>query len=128
MSSATRQSQRIRQKLRNLAPKIKNDMIRANEQNAEDWAALARVLVPQGATGRSRAAIKTTSLGASGVLIDFGPLSKVLEGGTAKRSTKFGANRGAGPSLPFVNPSKKATAAKRRARIRKVVRGAIKDA
>ncbi|SHF67487.1 hypothetical protein SAMN05444339_11035 [Loktanella atrilutea] len=102
-------------------------MIAANEQNADDVAALARVLVPSGATGRAKAAIKSYSLGEEGAVIDFGPLSRILEGGTVPRYTKAGYYRGIGPALPFVNPALNATKAKRRARIRKIVREVLRN-
>lgn len=99
----------------------------ANEDNGETVLQLARVLVPVGATARTKAAIRGARQG-DGYLMDFGPLSKILEGGTKERFHKTGKSVGRGPALPYINPSLKATAKKRAARYRKAIRDAIKEA
>ncbi|MEM8822040.1 MAG: hypothetical protein AAGF30_00370 [Pseudomonadota bacterium] len=125
--SAKEDSMRIRRKLRNLPEKLVQAMTNANDENADDLAGVARTLVRQGATGRARAAIRAFSFGREGAVVDFGPLSKILEGGTKQRTTKDGKNRGRSPAFPFVNPALKATKARRRKRIRDAVRKSIRD-
>ena len=120
-------SARARARLRGLVSEVRARMVAVNDRNAEEVAALARTLVPMGATGRARAAIKSYSQGEEGAIIDFGPLSRILEGGTVPRFTKAGLYRGVGPALPFVNPALDATKQQRMARIRKVVREAIRN-
>ena len=75
-------SARARARLRTFVPEVRARMVAVNDRNAEEVAALARTLVPMGATGRARAAIKSYSQGEDGAIIDFGPLSRILEGGT----------------------------------------------
>ena len=97
-----------------------------NRQNAEDVADVARALIPK-RTGVAGALIRLLDQ-ARGTLIDFGPLSRILEGGTQDRQTKAGKNRGKGPRRPFVNPALAATRRIRNARNRKGVRDAWKEA
>ncbi|WP_226559617.1 hypothetical protein [Salipiger thiooxidans] len=100
----------------------------ANEENANQIARVAKVLAPVGKTARSKAAIKVEKHGESGRIVDFGPLSSILEGGTAERQTKTGKSTGKGPKRPFVNPALDATDEFRTARNRKAVRDALKEA
>ncbi|WP_226782751.1 hypothetical protein [Oceaniglobus trochenteri] len=100
----------------------------ANRDNGELVLQVARVLVPVGATGKTKAAIKGRREGEHGYLMDFGPLSSILEGGTKERVNKAGKSSGKGPKRPFVNPALKATDRKRRARANKALRDAIKEA
>ena len=102
-------------------------LIKANAENANLIVRTAKVLVPVGKTGRAKALIKTKPQG-DGQLIDFGPLSAILEGGTAPRQTKTGANRGVGPKRAFVGPSMTATYKTRRKTTSKAVTAAIKEA
>ena len=104
----------LRNKLQKLGPAARIEFDKVNEQNAKDVADLAKVLISS-PSGRSRGLIKTTPAAEGGTLIDFGPIAKILEGGTEQRTTKTGANRGSGPARPFVNPSFKATQSRRRA-------------
>lgn len=114
--------------LNKLPATAKKRLIAANKANGEELAAVARVLVPVGATGRARAAIKGRAVG-DGYEVDFGPLSRILEGGTGERTQKTtGKSTGKMPKRPFVNPALKATDKKRRSRNRKAIRDAIKDA
>lgn len=127
MSVTKRGFKELRQKLRRLAPEARKEFETINRRNAEDVASLARILISS-PSGRSRAAIKTSPGPEGGTLIDFGPLAKILEGGTAERSTKAGASRGKGPKRPFVNPSFEPTKRRRQARNRRAVRKVLKNA
>lgn len=102
---------KARRKLLGLGEEVDRQFERANHENAKDIVALAKVLIPQ-KTGVSRQAIRYTEGSDGGVLIDFGPKSKVIEGDSGPR--------------PFVNPTMAATKKTRRARNRKAVRDAIK--
>ncbi len=113
----------------NTAPEIlRRHLTEANEENAQEVVRVAKVLVPQGKTGRARAAIKAESRPNGGQLLDFGPLSAILEGGTGERQHKSGKSTGRGPKLPFVNPAMKSTAGSRKRRSAKAVRDAYKEA
>jgi hypothetical protein len=94
-----------------------------NRENGEEILALARVLIPS-ASGASRLAIKGIQNG-NGYLMDFGPLSKILEGGTVERFNKSGRSSGKGPALPFANPALKATKASRKKRIKALIKEAL---
>lgn len=96
-----------------------------NRQNGEEIIALAKVLIPS-ESGASRLAIRGVSTD-SGYLMDFGPLSKILEGGTEERFDKRGKSSGRGPAMPFVRPALKATKSSRRKRIRDLIKAAIAD-
>jgi len=123
-----RVTSRVSDVLNKLPATTRKHLIKANRENGEQIAQIARVLVPTGATGRSRAAIKGNAQG-DGYLIDFGPLSKILEGGTGERTqASTGKSTGKMPKRPFVNPALKATAKKRRSRNRKAVRDAVREA
>lgn len=117
---------KVSRMLNKLPATAKQRLTAANKANGEELAAVARVLVPVGATGRAKAAIKGRAV-ADGYEVDFGPLSRILEGGTQERFHKTGKSVGKGPKRPFVNPALKATDKKRRARNRKAIRDAIKD-
>lgn len=118
---------RVERLLNELPETTTKHLKQAQEDNAQEVTRIARVLVPVGETGRSKAAIKATAVG-NGQLMDFGPLSSILEGGTRDRFHKSGKGVGAGPARPFVNPAMKATAKKRTDRIRKALRDAVKEA
>lgn len=119
---------RVEKLLERMPETARKHFAEANEDNANEVVRVARVLVPVGQTARAKAAIKTTPEGATGQMIDFGPLSKILEGGTKERHTKSGKSTGEGPALPFVNPSLKATEDKRRKRYQKAARDAVAEA
>ena len=117
----------MEQMLKTAPEAITRHVSEANQDNAQEIVRVARVLVPAGKTARAKAAIKAIPQG-DGQLIDFGPLSKILEGGTEERQHKDGHRTGKGPKIPFVSPAMKATYKKRRARTRKAIRDAVKEA
>lgn len=117
----------LRAKLRNLGPKAERTFEAVNRESGEEIVALAKVLVPEGDTGRARASIMGRPWEGTSYLVDFGPLAKILEGGTAPRTTKDGQSRGIGPPRPFVNDAIRGTRKKRQARYRKAVKGLLKD-
>ena len=114
-------------KLRNLSARARENLVRANRENGEEVIALAKVLVPS-KSGTTRRLITGTQFPDGSYLMDFAPLGRILEGGTEQRVTKEGESRGRGPKRPFVNPAMRATARKRRARYRKALKDAIRDA
>ena len=118
---------RVERLLNDLPAETRKELAKANEDNGRAVLAVARVLVPVGRTGRSKAAIRGEKQG-NGFLMDFGPLSSILEGGTKERFTKTGARRGKGPKRPFVNPAMRATLRKRRRRLQKALRDAVRAA
>lgn len=118
---------RAERMLKQLPATTRKHLTQANEDNGQFVLQVARVLVPEGETGRAKAAIRGSKQG-DGFLMDFGPLSSILEGGTGERTTKTGASRGRMPKRPFVNPALKATAKKRRRRSNKALRDAIREA
>ena len=71
----------MEQMLKTAPEAITRHVSEANQDNAQEIVRVARVLVPAGKTARAKAAIKAIPQG-DGQLIDFGPLSKILEGGT----------------------------------------------
>ena len=119
---------RVERLLNEIPKSMQKHLAQANEDNANAVVSVAKVLVPVGKTARSKAAIKTTPQGAGGQLMDFGPLSSILEGGTVERYHKSGKSVGKGPERPFVNPAMKATQKQRAAQYRKAARDAIKEA
>lgn len=110
-----------------ITPAVEAQFEGANRDNAHAIVDVAKVLVPV-KSGATRAAIKNVPAPDGGQIIDFGPLSKILEGGTENRTTSLGANRGKGPARPFVNPAMQGTKKKRTARNRKAVRDALRIA
>lgn len=118
---------KFQRKMQVLAERVTTAAEQANRENGEDILMHARAFVPVGTTGKAKSAIKGTDLGEAGYLLDFGPLSAILEGGTAVRTTKTGANRGAGPARPFVNPALKATNTKRARRASAAIKRALRD-
>ena len=117
----------FKRKMQGLSAKVTAETSKANVQNGEDILLHARSFVPVGATGKTKRNIKGADLGEVGYLLDFGPLSSILEGGTGSRATKTGANRGVGPARPFVNPALKATKAKRSRRNAAAIRRALRS-
>jgi len=113
--------------IRKITPAVTDEFKKANRENAQAIVSTAKALV-HSSSGKSRSSIKAVSDGDTGQIIDFGPLSKILEGGTKQRTNKSGANRGKGPKLPFKNPAMSATAKKRRARNRLALKLAIQRA
>ena len=119
---------RVERLLNELPETTTKHLRQAQEDNANEVVRVAKVLVPASESGRANAAIKTTAVG-NGQLMDFGPLSAILEGGTQERfHKKNGKSVGAGPALPFVNPSMRSTSKSRMARVRKALRDAVKEA
>ena len=127
MGLKTQGMDKARRLMRKITPAMVDEFERANRENAEAIVDVAKVLIPS-RSGVSRSKVRNVPAADGGQLIDFGPLSKILEGGTAKRSTATGANRGVGPSRPFVNPALQGTKKKRNARNRKAVKAAIRIA
>lgn len=91
---------------------VEKHMADANRKNGDEVIRRAKVLHP--GDGVNRAAIKGTPQTDGSYLCDFGPKAKVTEG---KR----------GPS-PFVNPALQSTRKQRKARQRRAVRKAVKEA
>ena len=116
---------KVRRMLVKLTPEITEEFESANRDNAELIVDLAKVLIPS-RSGVSRSLIRNVPAQDGGQIIDFGPLSKILEGGTVERVTQEGESRGVGPARPFVNPALSGTKAKRNSRNRKAVKVAIK--
>ena len=85
----------------------RGELQRANVDNAQLLADMARLLIPVD-SGTSRAAIRAVELSQTQVMVDFGPKAKVIEGGSAPR--------------PFVNPALRATRDRRRKRNAKALR------
>jgi hypothetical protein len=110
--------------LAKITPAVIDEFEKANRENAELIVDVAKVLAPV-KSGATRAAIRNVPAVDGGQLIDFGPLSKILEGGTAPRFHKSGKSVGSGPARPFVNPALQGTKKKRTARNRKAVKAAI---
>ena len=117
---------KFRKRIRRAVPIAKAKFERVNAENAEEVATVARVLIPE-KSGQARSLIRTYPWPTGGHAVDFGPLAKILEGGTEERFTKTGARRGRGPKKPFVNPALGATKSRRAARNRKAVRAAWKE-
>lgn len=120
----------LKGKIRRAVPIAQSKFASVNKENAEDVAALARVLVPKGETLTAVASIRTFKWpgDATAYAVSFGPLSRILEGGTEERFTTDGQARGRSPARPFVTPAFGGTRAKRKARNRKAVRDAWKQA
>lgn len=118
---------KARRMLAKITPAIEAEFEKANRENAQSIVAVAKALIPS-RSGVSRGKIKTVPNGDNGQIMDFGPLSKILEGGTAQRFHKSGKSTGAGPARPFVNPAMKSTKTKRNARNRKAVRAGLRIA
>lgn len=114
-------------KLNRITPAARAEFDKVNEENAGDVAALARVLIPA-RSGQARGLIKTSPGPSGGTLIDFGPLAKILEGGTEERRTRDGQSRGKGPKLPFVNPAFEATKGRRNARNKRALKKVLRNA
>lgn len=120
-------SKRARRALVKITPAIEAEFERANRENAELIVDVAKALIPS-RSGESRSKIRNQSGQDTSQIIDFGPLSKILEGGTDERTTKTGASRGKGPARPFVGPAMKGTQTKRDARNRRAVKQGLRIA
>ncbi|MBN9890117.1 hypothetical protein [Salipiger abyssi] len=118
---------RVQKMMEELPETTGKHLEQANEDNADEWIRVAKILVPVGETGRAKAAIRTTKQG-KGQLMDFGPLSSILEGGTQERFHKSGKGTGKGPKLPFVRPAERATEDARNERLAKALRDAVTEA
>jgi hypothetical protein len=118
---------KTRRLLNKITPAVTEEFEKANRDNAELIVAVARVLVPV-ASGTTRRLIKNVPAAEGGQIISFGPLSKILEGGTGVRTTKTGASRGVGSKRAFKNPAMKGTKKRRDLRNRQAVKAAIRIA
>lgn len=118
---------RVRARLNGLGEKVNWTFAEAHRESGEEIVALAKVLVPEGGTGDARRLIKGQPWEGTSYMIDFGPLSKILDGGTEERSANAGESRGRGRARPFDNPAIQATKKKRQARYRRAVKGLLKD-
>lgn len=118
---------KFRINMQKLARIVPQEMAKASQKNGELLVKVAKVTVPVGKTGRARAGIKGTVV-AEGYKVDFGPLSKVLEGGREAGTAKSGRKYGASKPTPFVNPALKTTAKRRSARYRRAASAAVKKA
>jgi len=117
----------VRAKLRNLGPKAERTFEAVNRESGEEIVALAKVLVPEGDTGRARSSITGRPWEGTSYMVDFGPMARILEGDTKPRTTKAGENRGIRVGTPFANPAIQNTRSKRMARYRKAVKGLLSD-
>lgn len=126
MSIRTIGADHVADLLRRLPDAARERIEDANAEGGRDLERVARTLVPE-KSGATRQAITGAPQPGGGYLVDFGPLSKILEGGTAPRVTLTGASRGEMPALPFVNPALQATRAQRRRRIREALQAAIRS-
>lgn len=104
---------RVKRMLRKAGPAVQMTFDHANEENGKDIVALAKVLIPAD-TQVSRSLINQSALPDGGVLVDFGPKAKVIEGGPAPR--------------PFKGPTMRATSKSRKARNRKAIRDGLRIA
>lgn len=116
----------LARKLAKLARIAGPRMDRALAANARDVEQAAKVLIPR-ASGAAAAAIHSKQV-MDGHEIDFGPLSKVLEGGRKAGVAKSGKKYGASRAQPFVNPALSATLKRRKARVRRAASAAVKEA
>ncbi|MGH1579076.1 hypothetical protein [Planktotalea sp.] len=116
-----------RQMLRKITPEVVKQFETANADNADLIVDTAKALIPV-QSGVSRRLIRSIPGEGTSQIVDFGPISRILEGGTAQRFTKDGKNRGKGPARPFKNPAMNATKNDRKARNRKAVKDAIRIA
>lgn len=108
---------RIAKRLADLPARIKRNVDRMTKQSADELVRTAKVLIPMGGDvhgdGIERDKITATQNSDGSVLVDFGPKSKVIEGGPAPR--------------PFVNPALSVLRKKHRARASRAVNKAVKD-
>ena len=116
----------VRSRLAKIGARAEEEFIRANRKSAEEIEDLAKALVPE-KSGAARLAIRSGPLQGTAHYVDFGPMARILEGDTEQRTTKDGKNRGVRKGTPFANPAIQATRKKRQARMRKAVRGLLKD-
>lgn len=127
MPLKTSGSGRVKRLISRIPDAAREEFDKANREGAEMIVDVAKALISS-RSGASRAAIKNAPGVDGGQIIDFGPLSKIIEGGTAPRTTKDGQNRGSGPAQPFVQPALQGTKRKRRAINRKAVKRALRKA
>lgn len=94
-------------RLKELAPK---NIAEANHKSGEELIRIAKIVIPV-KTGTNRALITGTANADGSYLCDFGPKAKVIE-----------ENR------PFVNPALAVTRRKHKARAKRAINKAVKDA
>lgn len=118
----------LRRKLSKLDDKIMKHVAKANQASGEELIRIAKVLV-HSPNGKSRAAIKGTANADGSYFCDFGPLSKVLEGGRKDAiADPGGENIGTTAARPFVNPALQVTRKKHSARAKRAMKKGVKEA
>lgn len=115
----------LARKLAKIAKAAKPRVEKAVAQNAADLARTAKVLIPR-ESGDSAGAI-TVRAAVDGIEVDFGPLARVIEGGRKPGVAKSGRAYGPAPAQPFVNPALTVTNKRRRMRVRRAFKTAIKE-
>lgn len=116
----------VMRKLKLVAEKASEAARLANKKTGEEIVATAKVLIPV-STGLARSKIDGTERG-DGYFIDFGPLSSILEGGRKAGTSPKGHRYPAMSPRRFVNPTLSALDKRRKARAKRAVKKAIKDA
>lgn len=116
--SAEADATRIGRKFAALKAKVLKEAGAANHKSGAELIATAKVLVPVGGDvhgdGHERGKIVGTANADGSYLCDFGPKSKVIEG-----------NRG---PRPFVNPALSVTRKRHKARAKRALNKAVKEA
>jgi hypothetical protein len=104
-------------KLTQLPARIKAKIDQEIQKSADELVRTAKVLIPVGGDehgdGHERDKIVSIPQAEGAVLVDFGPKSKVIEGGNAPR--------------PFVNPALAVTRKRHAARAKRAVSRAVKE-
>lgn len=117
---------RVMRKLSQLPKSVKDEVDKAVAQSGSELIRIAKVLV-HSPNGQSREAIHGTAQADGSYLVDFGPLSKILEGGRDDpRADPSGKNIGTSAAHPFVNPALSVTRKKHKARAKRAVNKAVK--
>ena len=100
----------VMRKLTYLKITSSKEVAEANHKSGEELIRISKILIPA-VTGTNRALIKGTANADGSYLCDFGPKAKVIE-----------ENR------PFVNPALAVTRKKHKARAKRAIKKAVKDA
>jgi hypothetical protein len=100
----------VMRKLAQLKAMAPQNIADANHKSGEELIRLSKILIPA-PTGTNRALIHGTANADGSYLCDFGPKAKVIE-----------ENR------PFVNPALAVTRKKHKARAKRAIKKAVKDA
>ena len=108
---------KVMRKLSELPDRVKAKVDEATRQSGDELIRIAKVLIPVGTDkendGYERDKITGTQNEDGSYLCDFGPKSKVIEGGRGPR--------------PFVNPALSVTRKKHAARAKRAVNTAVKE-